>query len=212
MTNNSRFNVLRLNVIAERGLQEMRKHDCEVAEECADPDAIILRSHKLEMAEIAPSVLAVARAGAGVNNISIGECTARGIPVFNTPGGNANAVKELVMAGMLLASRGIHQGIRYVESLGEITDNAELSRQLEAEKKRFKGMDLAGHSLGIIGLGAIGARVARHGFDHGYESFWLRSGPVARERLATVESSQALRYAGVSDAPIGLCQRACARS
>lgn len=161
MPNDSRFRVLRLNVIAERGLQVMEKHHCEVVEAHKTPDAIILRSHILKEADIAPSVLAVVRAGAGVNNIPVAECTARGIPVFNTPGGNANAVKELVMAAMLLAARGIHQGIRYVDSLADqVADNADLNQRMEAEKKQFKGADLAGYSLGVIGLGAVGAKVA----------------------------------------------------
>lgn len=154
------YRILKLNPIAESGVRALARHGCRVVEDCPDPDAILLRSRKLESAEIADSVLAVARAGAGVNNIPVEECTRRGIPVFNTPGGNANAVKELVMAAMLLAARDIYRGIRYVEAL-PFDNNEALIGKLEAEKKRFKGTDLAGHCLGIIGLGAVGARVAQ---------------------------------------------------
>lgn len=140
----------------------------------------------------------MARAGAGVNNVPVEEYTKKGIVVFNTPGANANAVKELVLAGMLLGSRGILQGKDYVNTLGDMTDAGEMSKLLEAEKKRFAGSELAGKKLGIIGLGAIGSMVANAalaldmevlGFDPALsvEAAWRLSSNVRR-----MESVQAL--------------------
>jgi D-3-phosphoglycerate dehydrogenase len=106
-------------------------------------------------------LLAIGRAGAGVNNIPVEACTERGVVVFNTPGANANAVKELVMAGLLLSRRGIIQGMEYVNGLDGIEDKAELNKQVEAGKKAFKGSELKGRTLGVLGLGAIGSLVAR---------------------------------------------------
>jgi len=117
----------------------------------------------LAPSDIPESVKAIGRAGAGVNNIPLAECSRRGIPVFNAPGANANAVKELVLAGMLLASRGILSGIDYARGLGRIAEPSEMHQLLEKEKKRFAGMELAGKTLGVVGLGAIGARVAHAG-------------------------------------------------
>ena len=125
-----------------------------------DPDAILVRSQKLTLADVTPSLRAVGRAGAGVNNIPVLEYTQRGIVVFNTPGANANAVKELVLAGLLLSQRGIIQGIAYVDGLGDYTDKAALNQLVEAAKKQFKGGELKGKTLGILGLGAIGSMVA----------------------------------------------------
>ena len=104
--------------------------------------------------------MAIARAGAGVNNIPVPACTERGIPVFNSPGANANAVKELVATGLLLGSRGVVAGIDYVRTLGEMKDEAELNKLLESQKKQFKGSELVGKTLGVVGLGAIGSLVA----------------------------------------------------
>ena len=157
------YKILTLNTISPKGLEILTGHSCQVLDQCSEPDGILLRSFKLSAENIAPGVLAIARAGAGVNNIPVESCTERGIPVFNAPGGNANAVKELVIAALLLSSRGIVQGIRYVDSLGSIGDIKELNRQLEAHKKHFKGVDLEGRTLGIIGLGAVGGLVAKAG-------------------------------------------------
>lgn len=148
------------NQIAPKGLERFPGTRFQVGPDTYDADAILLRSHKLTVAELGHRLKAVARAGAGVNNVPVADCTERGIVVFNTPGANANAVKELVLSGMLLASRGILPGIRYVDTLSMITDHAELNKLLEAEKKRFAGNELAGKTLGIIGLGAIGSLVA----------------------------------------------------
>ena len=152
--------VLTLNQISIKGLERLPRDCYEIASEFSHPDAILLRSHKLQAADIADSVLAIARAGAGVNNIPVAACTERGIPVFNSPGANANAVKELVATGLLLGSRGIVEGINYVHTLGEMHDEVELNKTLEAHKKHFKGSELVGKTLGVVGLGAIGSMVA----------------------------------------------------
>jgi D-3-phosphoglycerate dehydrogenase len=161
--------VLTLNQISLKGLERLPRDSYEIASEFSQPDAILLRSYKLQETEIAPSVLAIARAGAGVNNIPVAACSARGIPVFNSPGANANAVKELVATGLLLGSRGIIEGINYVRTLNNIQDVGELNKTLEAQKKLFKGRELAGKTLGVVGLGAIGSLVAEMALTLGME-------------------------------------------
>ncbi|MCB1703387.1 MAG: phosphoglycerate dehydrogenase [Halioglobus sp.] len=152
--------ILTLNQISLKGLDRLPRDRYEIASEFSQPDAILLRSYKLKEEEIPASVAAIARAGAGVNNIPVASCTARGIPVFNSPGANANAVKELVATGLLLGSRGVVEGIEYVHTLKDIADGAELNKTLEAQKKQFKGSELVGKTLGVVGLGAIGSLVA----------------------------------------------------
>jgi D-3-phosphoglycerate dehydrogenase / 2-oxoglutarate reductase len=161
--------ILTLNQISLLGLERLPRDRYEIASEFSHPDAILLRSHKLQAADIPGSVLAIARAGAGVNNIPVAECTRRGIPVFNTPGANANAVKELVAAGLLLGSRGILSGAAYVSTLTSFGDKVELNATLEGNKKRFKGNELAGKRLGVVGLGAIGSLVAEMALTLGME-------------------------------------------
>ena len=161
--------VLMLNQISVKGLERFPRDCYEIASEFTHPDAILLRSHKLSSAEIPDSVLGIARAGAGVNNIPVQECTQRGIPVFNSPGANANAVKELVAAGLLLGSRGVIDGILYVQTLKDMDDEAELNKVLEAQKKQFKGSELVGKTLGVVGLGAIGSMVAEMALTFGME-------------------------------------------
>ena len=161
--------VLTLNQISLKGLERLPRDCYEIASEFSHPDAIFLRSHKLKAEDIADSVLAIARAGAGVNNIPVAACTARGIPVFNSPGANANAVKELVATGLLLGSRGVVEGIDYVHSLKETQDEIELNKTLEAHKKQFKGSELVGKTLGVVGLGAIGSMVAEMALTMGME-------------------------------------------
>lgn len=161
--------ILTLNQISLKGLERLPRDGYEVASEFSQPDAILLRSYKLREEDISPSVLAIARAGAGVNNIPVKYCTARGIPVFNSPGANANAVKELVATGLLLGSRGVIEGIDYVRTLTEIHDEGELNKTLEAQKKLFKGSELVGKSLGVVGLGAIGSLVAEMALTLGME-------------------------------------------
>lgn len=154
------FKIQTFNKIAVKGLNQFARERYEVASELGHPDALLLRSHKLPAADVGASVCAIARAGAGVNNIPVAEMTERGIVVFNTPGANANAVKELVLAAMLLASRDILGGVRFVREEQQESDDAALSRLLEAEKKRFAGNELAGKTLGVVGLGSIGSLVA----------------------------------------------------
>ena len=161
--------VLTLNQISVKGLERLPRDAYEIASEFSSPDAILLRSHQLKAEEIAASVLAIGRAGAGVNNIPVAECSRRGIPVFNSPGANANAVKELVATAMLLGSRGIIEGIRYVDTLAGLKDKAEMNRILEAQKKQFKGNELVGKTLGVVGLGAIGSMVAEMALTMGME-------------------------------------------
>ncbi len=153
------FKIRTYNKISEKGLRRF-SDDYTVSEDVSSPDAMLLRSHKLHGEAIPESVMAVARAGAGTNNVPVEEYSKKGIVVFNTPGANANAVKELVVAGLLLSSRGIIQGYEYVQTLGDMTDSAEMSKLLEKEKKRFAGGELYGKTLGVIGLGAIGSMVA----------------------------------------------------
>ncbi len=152
--------ILTLNNISEKGLDKFPRARYELGSEIADPEAILVRSHQLTPEDSTPSLRVVGRAGAGVNNIPVADFTEKGIVVFNTPGANANAVKELVMAGLLLSSRGIVQGIDYVNSLHDHNDKAELNKLVEASKKQYKGSELKGKTLGVLGLGAIGSMVA----------------------------------------------------
>lgn len=154
------FKVRTYNQISVKGLERFSRQHFEVGSDIAHPDAYLLRSQKLQGMDVPKTLLAVARAGAGVNNVPVGDYSKLGIVVFNTPGANANAVKELVMAGMLLATRGILGGLDYVQSLTHIGDAAEMSQLLEKEKARFAGGELKGKTLGVIGLGAIGSMVA----------------------------------------------------
>ena len=163
------FKILTYNQISVKGLERFSRDCYEVASEIGHPDAIMLRSHKLIPEQILPSVKAIARAGAGVNNIPVAECTIRGIPVFNTPGANANAVKELVAAALFLSSRGVLEGVHYVNTLSADMDAEEMSKLLEKEKKRFAGQEVRGKTLGVVGLGAIGSKVARLGLSLGME-------------------------------------------
>ncbi len=163
------FNIRTFNAIAARGLERFDTAQYAVSADSAEPHGIMLRSHKLAPEEIPASVQAVARAGAGVNNIPLDHCTERGIVVFNTPGANANSVKELVLTALLLASRDVFGGIQFVNTLAGSTDEAALNKTVEAEKKRFKGRELAGRALGVVGLGAIGSMVARAALDLGME-------------------------------------------
>ena len=154
------YKVRTYNAISVKGLERFPRQTFEVGSDISQPDAFLLRSQKLQGVEVPKSLLAAARAGAGVNNVPIAEYSKLGVVVFNTPGANANAVKELVMAGMLLATRGILPGMAYVNSLTAMTDAAEMSAHLEKEKARFAGGEIKGKTLGIVGLGAIGSMVA----------------------------------------------------
>ena len=152
------FKVLTYNNISIAGLERFPRDRYEVASEIQHPDAIMLRSFKLHGVPIADSVRCVGRAGAGVNNIPVSEYSKRGIPVFNAPGANANAVKELTIAGMLLAARNICPAWDFARGVGG--DDDTINKAVEQGKKDFAGSELAGKTLGVIGLGAIGVRVA----------------------------------------------------
>lgn len=190
------YKIKTFNQISVKGLERFSRENYEVGSDMGHPDAILLRSHKLQNESLPDSVLAVARAGAGVNNVPVEEYSKKGIVVFNTPGANANAVKELVLAGLLLGSRGIKSGIDHVKTLHDVNDAAELHKMLEAQKKQFAGNELLGKTLGIVGLGAIGSLVADMalalgmnvvGYDPALsiESAWRLSSEVQRaENLA----------------------------
>lgn len=156
-----------LNPIAQEGLQRLPPGTYLTGPDVADPDALLLRSADLHGADIPPSVQAVARAGAGTNNIPVAALSARGVPVFNTPGANANAVKELVLAGMLMAARNLVPALRFVQQLDAAAPD--LAQQVEAGKKGFTGQELRGETLGLIGLGRVGSLVAQAAIDLGME-------------------------------------------
>ena len=152
------FKIQTLNNISPRGLSQFEADRYQVSGDVADPDAILVRSQVMHDMSFAGSLKAVGRAGAGVNNIPIARLSALGVPVFNTPGANANAVKELVLVGLLMASRNIPQALRFVDGL--TGDDAAMHKAVESGKKQFVGTELPGRTLGVIGLGAIGVKVA----------------------------------------------------
>jgi D-3-phosphoglycerate dehydrogenase len=152
------FKILTLNNISVRGLERLPRDRYEVASEIGHPDAVLLRSADMHSIELPPSVLAVARAGAGTNNVPVAKLSRRGVPVFNAPGANANAVKELVLAGLFLSARNICQAWGYVRSLDG--DDHAIEEAVEKGKKKFVGHELPGRTLGVVGLGAIGVEVA----------------------------------------------------
>jgi D-3-phosphoglycerate dehydrogenase len=152
------FRIKTMNKISPFGLELFPRDKYEVASEIPNPDAILVRSADLNSAEIPGSVLTIARAGAGVNNIPVPKCSDKGIVVFNTPGGNANAVKELAIASMLIASRNIVGGINWAASIADKAD--QVPDLVEKGKSQFEGPELLGKTLGVIGLGAIGVMVA----------------------------------------------------
>ena len=152
------FTYKTFNNIAADGLAVMASKDIKDVSD--NPDGLMIRSHKLSAEEFGNNLSAIARAGAGVNNVPIEDATDLGVVVFNTPGANANAVKELVICGMLLSSRGILDGINFAKNL-DSNDSDVLNQMLEAQKKTFAGNELAGKTLGIVGLGAIGSMLAQ---------------------------------------------------
>ena len=152
------YKILTLNNISAQGTARLDKSMFEVASEFSNPDAILVRSAKMHGLELGSNLRAIGRAGAGVNNIPVNEMSKKGIAVFNAPGANANAVKELTIAGMLLAARNIPQGISYTKSLN--LDGTELDKAVEQGKKMYAGYELPSKTLGIVGLGAIGLEVA----------------------------------------------------
>lgn len=153
-----KFEVLILNNVSQNGLKRLPAERFACGKDVASPDAILLRSADLHSVEIATSVLAIGRAGSGTNNIPVPAMSQRGVPVFNAPGANANAVKELVLAGMLLAARNIGGAMKFVSALDPA--DAEMEKKVENGKKTYAGYELAGHTLGVVGLGKIGCLVA----------------------------------------------------
>lgn len=195
------YKILTLNNISIAGLDRLPRDRYEVASEIQHPDAILLRSFNMHDMAIPETLCAVGRAGAGVNNIPVAKLSERGIPVFNAPGANANAVKELVLAGMLLAARNICQAWDYARGLDG--SDQELGKQVEAGKKMYAGFELPGRTIGVVGLGAIGRKVANMaiklgmkvvGYDPGLtvEGAWKLSADVQKagsidELLARVD-------------------------
>jgi len=152
------YRILTLNNISPKGLARLPRERYEVGAEVASPDAILVRSADMHQFTVPPAVRAIGRAGAGVNNIPVAAMSRRGIPVFNAPGANANAVKELVLAGLFLAARNIGPAWLFARSLSG--DDEAIDQAVEAGKKRFVGFELPGRTLGVVGLGAIGVEVA----------------------------------------------------
>lgn len=191
------YKIRTYNAISSKGLERFPEDSYQVSSECADPVGVLLRSQKLHNEVMPESVVAVARAGAGTNNIPTADFTDQGIVVFNTPGANANAVKELIVASLLMGSRDIYGGMNYVQGLTDITDSGEMGQLLEKEKKRFAGGEVQGKTLGVIGLGAIGSMIANLALELGMdvigydpaisvEAAWQLSSNV--ERMDSIES------------------------
>ncbi|MBI4291968.1 MAG: phosphoglycerate dehydrogenase [Betaproteobacteria bacterium] len=153
-----KYQILVLNQVSQVGLRRFPHEVYSVGKDVAKPDGILVRSADMHSMQIADSVAAIGRAGAGTNNIPVKAMSARGVPVFNAPGANANAVKELVLAGMLLAARNLVPAIRFVETLS--SQDEALAKKVEDGKKQFAGIELPHHTLGVIGLGKIGSLIA----------------------------------------------------
>jgi len=163
------YKIRTYNAISSKGLDRFPEDKYHIGSDIADPQGFILRSQKLHTETVPENLVAVARAGAGVNNIPVADYTAQGIVVFNTPGANANAVKELIVAGLLLGSRDIYGGMNYVQQLDHMDNASEMGKLLEKEKKRFAGSEIAGKTLGVVGLGAIGSIIANLGLELGMD-------------------------------------------
>ena len=159
----SNYQVKPYSNIAKIGLDRLEGTDCSLNENSKSPDGILIRSTKLAEDNLNEGLKAISRAGVGVNNLPIDLCTKKGIVVFNTPGANANAVKELVLAGLMLSSRNVYASIDFVNGLSHLKSMKELEPFLEENKKSFKGSELAGSTLGVVGLGSIGSQVAKMG-------------------------------------------------
>lgn len=161
-----------LNKIADKGLKSFSTEHYQIGAQQTNPEGLLLRSHKLNSEDINQELRAIARAGVGVNNIPVAECTKRGIVVFNTPGANANSVKELVIAALLNSSRGIIQGSKFTQQLTEKTPLV-LNNIIETNKKHFQGREIADRTIGIVGLGYIGSLVANSCLELGMRVFGL---------------------------------------
>lgn len=157
------YKIKTLSTISPKGLEMLSNSLCSLEENNQDPDGVLVRSTKINPSQLNKSLKTISRAGVGVNNIPIDACTDKGVVVFNTPGANSNAVKELVLAGLLLSSRNVFSSIDFVNNLQHLDKLEELEPFLEENKKKFKGRELSGATLGVVGLGAIGSKVARMG-------------------------------------------------
>jgi len=175
------YNIKLFNKIAKVGINQFKDNLYQVGEDVSNPDAILVRSASLHEVAFNPELKAIARAGAGVNNIPVDRCAEEGIVVFNTPGANANAVKELVICGLMLASRDITEGAEWAKTLVK-TDDADVAKQVEKGKSKFAGCEIAGKRLGVIGLGAIGALVANAAHD-------LNMEVVGYDRFMTIDAA-----------------------
>ena len=162
------YKILKLNNIASDGLLSFDSNSYHIGDEVTSPDAILVRSYDMHEMEISPNLLAVGRAGTGVNNIPVEKMTKMAIPVFNAPGANANAVKELVLAAILISARNIYRAINYVNTL---RNSENLKSEIESAKKEYVGFELPSKSIGVIGLGSIGTRVANACHDLGMNVF-----------------------------------------
>lgn len=189
------FKIQTLNTIASVGLNQFPRELYEVASDIQQPDAILVRSHNMHDMPIPDSVKVIGRAGAGLNNVPIDAMTQRGIPVFNTPGANANAVRELVIAGMFLASRNICKAWHYVSHLK--IEESELHHEIEKNKKQFVGFELSQKTLGIIGLGSIGVKVANAALHLGMDV--IGYDPDITVRRAWELSSNVRQAHGIDD-------------
>ena len=168
-TTSARFKLLVLNQISPRGLERLPTDRYTVGKDLVAPDAVLVRSADMHALAIAPSVVAIARAGAGTNNIPVKAMSERGVPVFNAPGANANAVKELVLAAMLMTARNLAPALRFVAGLD--AESPHMEKAVEDGKKAFAGFELAGHTLGIVGLGKVGCLVADAAIKLGMEVY-----------------------------------------
>jgi len=189
------FKIQTLNNISALGLERLPAERYTVGAAVTAPDALLLRSADLHKQEVSASVKAIGRAGAGTNNIPVKAMSARGVPVFNAPGANANAVKELVLAGMLLAARNIAPALQFVSTLSG--DDATLHKLVEDGKKRFVGMELPGRTLGVIGLGAIGVKVANAALELGMQVWGFD--PAMTVQNAWQLNSGVQQAAGIDD-------------
>lgn len=183
------YKIRLLNKISPLGMAELEKYGCAVSETIEDPDAVIVRSAEMSGFELTPSIKCVARAGVGTNNIPISRCTDAGIAVFNTPGANAEAVKELVICALLMSSRDVLGGIEWVRSIAGY--GAEIPTMVERGKSSFAGPEISGKTLGVVGLGAVGAKIANAALAmgmrvYGYDPYlsvdaaWQLSGSVIK--------------------------------
>ena len=185
------FNIKTLNKISEVGLSKFKEDKYVYGDDVQNPDAIMVRSAAMHDMEMPESLLAIARAGAGVNNIPVQSCTEKGITVFNTPGANANAVKELVICGMLLSSRKIVRGIEWCKT---IKNEENVAKTVEKGKSAFSGPEIKGKTLAVIGLGAIGRLVANAAVDLGmdaigYDPFLTETGAEALKKEVVVNNN-----------------------